>query len=168
MPFVPAPPVRGTSLFASRPPLCRRRAGRSVSAPVSAAADIPGGGDGRANGDRNGQADDAQLQRELREKVRELYGGSENVSILVTGDKAEFTVRKGPEDQDMSSYKSAVGTAASIVLMSVAAGLLFSFLYYTGAVHDSSQTHRRYDMPKYASDTYIDPYTLLEMEADDL
>lgn len=167
MSFVSTPGLCGTNSFTTKTRLCRQRASRTVAPRITSAAEIPDG-ESWSNGDRGGQVDDAQLQRELRDKVKELYGGSENVSILVTGDKAEFTVRKGPADQDMSTYKAAVGTAASIALMSIAAGLLFSFLYYTGAVHDSSQTPRRYDMPKFSSDTYVDPYTLLEMEADDL
>ncbi len=112
--------------------------------------------------------DDAELQRQLRAKVKELFGGSENVSILVTGDRAEFTVRRAPNGETPSSYKTALATVASIAVISVVAGILFAYLYSTGAVHGSPQPQRRYDMPQFSTSSYIDPYELLEAEREQL
>lgn len=112
--------------------------------------------------------DDAQLQNELREKVKELFGGSENVSIVVDGDRADFTVLTAPDGSNVTEYRQAIVTVASIALMSAAAGLLFTFLYYSGAVHGATAPQTRYEMPTYATRSYVDPYELLESERDSL
>lgn len=105
--------------------------------------------------------DNDALQRELRMKVKELYGDVSNVSIRVNGDQAEFTVRReGDRLKGPSEYRQAVMTVTSIALLSVAAGLLFAGMYFSGAVHDSSSTIKNSE--SYSGYTRYDPYALLE------
>lgn len=106
--------------------------------------------------------DDAALQRELRAKVKELFGGSENVSIAVHGDSAEFTVRRRTDGSTPNEYRQAIVTVASITVISVVAGFLFAYLYYSGAVHGSPNPERGYDSTRYSSRNYVsDPYEVL-------
>lgn len=118
----------------------------------------------RASQEREVADDDAALQRELRAKVKELFGGHENVSIMVQGDSAEFTVRRRPDGSTPSEYQQAVTTVVSITVISVVAGLLFAYLYYSGAVHGSPRPERGYDTTRYSTRTYTDPYERLSAE----
>ena len=114
-------------------------------------------------------AEDARLHSELRAKVNELFGGSENVTIRVDGgDRAEFTVRTAPDGGEMQSYRHALVTVASIAAMSAIAGVLFMYLFSTGAVHGSPQPQKRYEMPTYSTRSYIDPYELLQQESENM
>ncbi len=107
------------------------------------------------------------LQRELRAKVKELFGGAENVTIAVNTDSPEFTVRRAPDGVAApSEYRQAAATVASIAVLSVVAGLLFAYLYYNGAVHGSPQPDHTLGAP--SSARRYDPYTLLGRDVDTL
>ena len=114
--------------------------------------------------------DDEKLQSELNDKIRELFGGSENISIKMDeDDSAEFLVRRGPGGVNVSSYRFAWVNASSVLIaVSAIAGLLFAYLYFSGAVHGSPSPNRRYEMPTYKTRSYIDPYELLDNEAQNL
>lgn len=135
----------------------RRR--RSLPAPASGARHVRAGQEPPAGPSR----EDAELNLELQAKVRELFGGRENVSIEMddADGRAEFLVRTAPDGADYKEYRSAVWTVGSVVAMSVVAGLVFTFLFFTGAVHGSSN-ERRYEMPTYGTRTYINPYQVLD------
>lgn len=75
---------------------------------------------------------------------------------------AQFIVRRGPGSPDYEQTKAAWTVLISIGVISVAAGILFTALYYTGAVHGSDPSERRYEMPTYGSRAYINPYELLD------
>jgi hypothetical protein len=108
--------------------------------------------------------DDDRLQLELRLKVRELYGGRENVAIVTEGldDTVEFRVRQGPGGVDYTSYRAAWFTVGGILVSALLSMGLFFYLVKTGAVHDSTRTRVRHEMPSYGTRTYIDPYGLLQ------
>jgi len=106
--------------------------------------------------------DDDVLNAALRNKVNELYGNRNNVTIDVEMDgEAMFNVRRGPKGADWDETKSAWMVIRSILVLSACAGIVFTALYYSGAVHGSSQSERRYEMPTYGSRSYIDPYEML-------
>lgn len=110
----------------------------------------------------NSEEDDA-LNRELQQKVIELFGSRQNVSIDVETDSGvQFIVRKREVAADYRQSKAAWTVITSIAVLSVVAGVAFTLLLYTGAVHGSDQTVRRYEMPTYGKSSYIDPYELLE------
>jgi hypothetical protein len=108
--------------------------------------------------------DDDRLQLELRLKVRELYGGRENVAIVTEGldDSVEFRVRQGPGGVDYTSYRAAWFTVGGVLVSALLSMGLFFYLVKTGAVHDSTGTRARHEMPSYGTRTYIDPYELLQ------
>lgn len=101
------------------------------------------------------------LQRELRAKVKELFGGAENVSIAVNGERAEFTVKPAADTE----YKQAVFTASSIAVLSVIAGLVFAFMYNSGAIHGSPDPQKA---PYHSSSARgrMDPYAMLGRDLD--
>lgn len=107
-------------------------------------------------------ADDDALNLELRNKVNELFGSRQNVSIeMETDSGVQFTVRKREVEVKYRETKAAWSVVGSIAVLSVVAGLAFIALYATGAVH-GSPNERRYDMPTYGKNSYINPYELLE------
>jgi hypothetical protein len=108
--------------------------------------------------------DDDRLHRELTRKVRELYGGRENVAIVTEGqdDAVEFRVRQGPGGIDFTTYRTAWFTIGGVLACAVVSLGLFTFLLKTGAVHDAAGTKSRHAMPSYGSRTYINPYELLQ------
>lgn len=107
------------------------------------------------------------LQRELRAKVKELFGGAENVTIAVNTDSPKFTVRRAPDGvASPTEYRQAVTTVASIAVLSVVAGLMFIYMYNTGAIHGSPQPDHSHS--SYSSSRRYDPYTLLGRDIDTL
>jgi hypothetical protein len=109
-------------------------------------------------------ADDERLHRELRMKVRELYGGRENVAIVTEGsdDEVEFRVRRGPGGEDYTSYRAAWFTVGGIIASAVISLAFFGYLVKVGAIHDAKGTEHRHEMPTYGTRTYQDPYELLQ------
>ncbi|CDF32093.1 unnamed protein product [Chondrus crispus] len=110
-------------------------------------------------------ADDDALNLELRNKVNELFGSRQNVSIEMEADSnVQFRVRKREVEYEYRQTKAAWSVIGSVAALSVAAGIAFIVLYATGAVH-GSPNERRYDMPTFGTTSYIDPYELLEEES---
>lgn len=106
--------------------------------------------------------DDDALSLELRNKVNELFGSRQNVTIELEADSnVQFKVRKREVEDEYRQTKAAWSVIGSIVALSVAAGIAFIALYATGAVH-GSPNERRYDMPTFGKSSYINPYELLE------
>lgn len=121
-------------------------------------------------GERKAADDDDQLQQELRMRVQELYGSRDNIAIETNGagDTVDFRVIGGPRGPDLTSYRSAWFTIASIVGLAFLAGVLFTGLYYKGAVHLDTKEPRRYAMPTLNTASYVEPYELLEEESADM
>ncbi|KAI0561945.1 hypothetical protein FGB62_69g239 [Gracilaria domingensis] len=108
-------------------------------------------------------ADDERLSQELQAKVRELFGSRNNVTIDINADSdVQFVVQREDPALDAQQRKSAWAVIWSVGVISVAVGILFTALYYSGAVHGSFDSDKRYEMPTYGSHSYIDPYQLLE------
>lgn len=109
-----------------------------------------------------GMADDDALSLELRNKVNELFGSRQNVTIeMETDSGVQFNVRKTDVEAEYGQSKAAWSVIGSIAVLSVVAGIAFIALYTSGAVH-GSKNERRYDMPTYGKNSYINPYELLE------
>lgn len=114
--------------------------------------------------ERNGSsADDEALNTELQKKVNELFGSRQNISIDVETDSGvQFTVRKNQVRADYDQTKAAWSVITSIAILSIIAGVVFTAMYYSGAIHGSDPTTKRYDMPAYGKSSYVNPYELLE------
>lgn len=120
--------------------------------------------------------EDEALQQELRAKVNELFGGRQNVSIDIDPDsgRAKFSVlrqRAGVAGRGASiaeadqaiERNSALTIIQTIAIVSLLTGIVFTALYYSGAVHGSNSADmRHYDMPTYGTKSYINPYELLD------
>lgn len=110
-------------------------------------------------------AEDEALQKELQQKVKELFGSRQNISIDVETDSGvQFIVRRRAVEADMRQTKAAWSIITSVAIISVVAGVAFIALFYSGAVHGSDQSTSKYDMPTYGKSSYINPYELLEDE----
>lgn len=110
-----------------------------------------------------GSSDDDRLNRELRAKVEELFGNRKNVTIdMDTESGVQFVVQKAGAASESQQVKAAWTVIISTGVISIAAGILFTALYYTGAIHGSDPIDKRYEMPTYGSRSYIDPYQLLD------
>lgn len=108
-------------------------------------------------------SEDEVLSSSLQAKVKELFGSRQNVLIDVDTDSGvQFTVRRG--NAELQETKAAWTVVVSIGVISIAAGAIFTVMYYAGAIHGSQDTARRYEMPTYGSKSYINPYELLEQD----
>lgn len=108
-------------------------------------------------------AEDEMLQVELQQKVKELFGSRQNVTInMDTESEVAFNVRRAAGPTEEEQRKSAISVITTIVILSIAAGALFTGLYYNGAIHGSDNSNKRYEMPSYGSKSYMDPFELLE------
>ncbi|CAN8070569.1 unnamed protein product [Agarophyton chilense] len=138
-------------------PLAHEKRVRRVRAPSWRASGIP-------EPERTGSsADDERLNKELQAKVRELFGSRNNVTIDINRDSdVQFMVQKEDPVAEARQRKSAWTVVWSVGVLSLTAGILFTALYYSGAVHGSLDSDKRYEMPMYGSRSYIDPYQLLE------
>jgi hypothetical protein len=114
--------------------------------------------DGRAG---DGLAEDSVLARELRLKVQELYGSSDNVAIVSKPDSVEFRVLRRAVEED-GELRSAWFTVLSIGVVTVLSIAGFAALVNLGAVHDARTTDRTYEMPAYGKRSYVNPYELLQ------
>lgn len=134
-----------------------RRRPRARPPIVTGGTDQPGIGD-------NFTSDDEQLYRELREKVRELYGGRENVAIdaMDSDELVEFKVRTAPDGSNVSAYRAAWFTVGSIIAAVVISVGVFAVMVKVGAVHDASLKRREYDMPSYRNRSYVQPMDFLQ------
>lgn len=102
---------------------------------------------------------------ELRKKVDELFGSRSNVTINVESDgDVLFNVRRASQDPNWDDQNTAWTIIRSILALSLCAGVVFTALYYSGAVHGASQSERHYEMPTYGTRSYIEPYDLLDAE----
>lgn len=121
------------------------------------------------DGKSDASAEDELLHSELREKVKELFGGRQNVTIDMQKDSDVRFIVHGQGTRTMSPevqwLRSPRYFLTFIVAVSVVTGAFFTAMYYTGAVHgyDLSDKHH-YEMPTYGKDSYIDPYELLQKE----
>lgn len=142
--------------------------------------------------DNKGRAtpDDETLQSELRAKVNELYGGRQNVRIDVDTDSStvQFTVRNRARPPVYSSRNTIASSSSPsagngnepitdlfrstryiltfIAVVSLVTGTFFTALYYSGAIHGFDRSNdSHYEMPAYGTDSYIDPYELLDQES---
>lgn len=111
------------------------------------------------------------LQRELRAKVKELYGGTENVSIALNGGDDDDEERALPEfTVTDGEYRQAVFTVSSIAVLSVLAGLVFAFMYNSGAIHGSPEPQKIQNGPRPYQNTNshsrLDPYAMLGRDLD--
>lgn len=118
--------------------------------------------------DRDAGEEDVLLARELRRKVSELYGGAENVAISSTRDGVDFRVIRGPARDEEAQVRSAWITLASIGVVAVLSVAAFGVLMSVGAVHGSGVGEREYEMPAYGRRSYVNPYELLEQEAEEV
>lgn len=108
-------------------------------------------------------ADDEILNKELQKKVNELFGGRQNVKIEMEQDSSvQFTVRNRGIGSSYDETKAAWTVIGSITAFSLVVGIIFTIMFYSGAVHGSDQDDRRYDMPTYGKSSFINPYELLD------
>lgn len=111
-----------------------------------------------------GELDDAKLNDELKRRVRELFGDGKEARPGVGGqysfDSGSMRKAQGGEGA-VGDRRDAVFTLSSIAVMSVIAGIVFTFLWNSGFVHDGAIQRRYYDMPTYGSASYIEPFELL-------
>lgn len=133
------------------------RVSRPICAPSWHASSRPGPGSAGSS------SEDDRLNSELQEKVNELFGSRKNVSIDIETDSGvQFTVRRGQDALEYQQMKNAWSVFISVGVISVAAGVIFMALYYSGAVHGSQTPNRQYEMPTYGTRSYINPYEVLE------
>ena len=110
-------------------------------------------------------AEDEILQLELQQKVKELFGSRQNVTIDMDTERGvAFNIRREAGPTEEQQRKAAISVITSIVILSIAAGALFTGLYYNGAIHGSDNSNKRYEMPSYGSEAYVDPFELLEKD----
>ncbi|PXF49062.1 hypothetical protein BWQ96_01200 [Gracilariopsis chorda] len=108
-------------------------------------------------------ADDERLSQELQAKVTELFGSRNNITIdMNTDSDVQFIVQRSVASTEARQKRAAWSVIISVAVISVAAGVLFTAMYYAGAVHGSEDSDGRYEMPTYGTQSYIDPYRLLE------
>lgn len=150
------------------PPCIRRR--HIIHASASPEQDRPTGN----------TPEDEVLHTELRAKVKELFGGRQNVRIDIDKDvtSVQFTVgNKTPTTPSSSSsatidnqvIRSRRYILTFIAIVSLITGTVFTSLYYSGAVHGfDSNDDSHYEMPTYGTNSYIDPYQLLDDEGKQL
>lgn len=111
------------------------------------------------------EADDSALARELQLRVKELYGGSDNVAIESGADSVEFRVLRAGRSAEAEELRSAWFTVLSIGVATAISIAGFAALVNLGAVHDARLTSRDYEMPAYGKRSYVNPYELLQDEA---
>jgi len=115
--------------------------------------------------------DDQQLNAELQRRVKELFGSSRRESVNGAADRKEGEYSFEPQNSrdplrapSRGSRQDALFTLTSIAVMSVIAGILFTFLFESGYIHDASQDRPYYNMPTYGTTSYIEPVELLTKE----
>lgn len=101
----------------------------------------------------------------MQAKVKELFGSRNNITIdMNTDSDVQFIVQGSAADTEAKQKSAAWSVIISVGVISVVAGVLFTAMYYAGAVHGSEDSDGRYEMPTYGTQSYIDPYQLLEEE----
>lgn len=122
----------------------------------------------------NETPEDDALQSDLRAKVNELFGGRHNVTIDMNTDsevnfkvdrRSASFVSRSPSSRAVNALRSPWYIVSSILVVSLVTGVFFTALYYSGAVHGfDTSDDGHYEMPSYGTDSYIDPYELLQRD----
>ena len=111
---------------------------------------------------------DEELFASLRRRARELYEDLPTDSSATTAPSSAplfswKALQKALHSGDRGT-RQALFVLFSVAVMSALSGLLFTFLYFTGAVH-GPPPHGMHEAPVYGRDSYVNPYELLERES---
>ncbi|KAK4537221.1 hypothetical protein CDCA_CDCA11G3246 [Cyanidium caldarium] len=163
-----APCDRDTCRIRLRPP---RRGRRRFPRLLRAARDDGDDDGNQKDGDHQkepSRISDEELFASLRRRARELYEDLPTDSSATTAPvSAPLFSWKALQEALQSGdrgTRQALFVVFSVAVLSALSGLLFTFLYFTGAVHGPSP-HGMHEAPTYGRDSYVNPYEMLERES---
>mmetsp|Transcript_518 Transcript_518/g.921 ORF Transcript_518/g.921 Transcript_518/m.921 type:complete len:186 (+) Transcript_518:139-696(+) len=120
--------------------------------------------------------DDSELSASLKAKITELYGSEKAAAKQIKSSVEMSTERKPPspstlfEDRLHTVQSAQIFSDAArnlvyfVISMSILSSIVFTAMWYQGYVHDGSLEKVRFEAPRYGTDTYIDPYELLNKD----